>query len=105
MNLAAKLAASGEAATITVYPDAYHGFDGPSAQPRRRLEVPNGVNPGKGVTVAGNPAARDDAYAKLKKYLREHLGSGEAAVTPACPEATPGGISACPAQGMDGSGV
>lgn len=43
-------------------------------QPHRRLEVPNGVNPGKGVTVAANPAARDDAYAKLKKYLREHLG-------------------------------
>lgn len=75
VDLAAKLSAAGEAATITVYPDTYHGFDGPSTQQRRRLEVPNGVNPGKGVTVATNPAARDDAYAKLKKYLREHLGS------------------------------
>jgi dienelactone hydrolase len=75
VELAAKLAASGEAATITVYPDAYHGFDGPSAQPRRRFEVPNGINPGKGVTVGSNPAARDDAYAKLKKYLRDHLRS------------------------------
>ena len=75
VDLAAKLSDAGEAATITVYPDTYHGFDGPSTQPRRRLEVPNGVNPGKGVTVAANPAARDDAYAKLKKYLREHLGS------------------------------
>jgi dienelactone hydrolase len=75
MELAAKLSAAGEPATITVYPDTYHGFDGPSTQPRRRLDVPNGVNPGKGVTVATNPAARDDAYAKLKKYLREHLGS------------------------------
>jgi dienelactone hydrolase len=74
VDLAAKLSAAGEAATITVYPDTHHGFDGPSTQPRRRLEVPNGVNPGKGVTVAANPAARDDAYAKLKKYLREHLG-------------------------------
>ena len=74
VDLAAKLSDAGEAATITVYPDTYHGFDGPSTQPRRRLEVPNGVNPGKGVTVAANPAARDDAYAKLKKYLREHLG-------------------------------
>jgi dienelactone hydrolase len=75
VDLAAKLSAAGEAATITVYPDTYHGFDGPSTQPRRRLDVPNGVDPGKGVTVAANPAARDDAYAKLKKYLREHLGS------------------------------
>lgn len=75
VELAAKLSAAGEAATITVYPDAYHGFDGPSLQPRRRLDVPNGVNPGKGVTVATHPAARDDAYAKLKKYLRDRLGS------------------------------
>jgi dienelactone hydrolase len=73
VDLAAKLSAAGEDETITVYPDTYHGFDGPSTQPRRRLEVPNGVNPGKGVTVASNPAARDDAYAKLKNYLREHL--------------------------------
>jgi dienelactone hydrolase/predicted MPP superfamily phosphohydrolase len=73
MDLAAKLSATGEDATITVYPDAYHGFDGPSTQPHRRLEVPNGVNPGKGVTVAANPAARDDAYSKLKQYLRTHL--------------------------------
>jgi dienelactone hydrolase len=68
-------AMTGEAATITVYPDTYHGFDGPSMQPRRRFDVPNGVHPGKGVTVATNPAARDDAYAKLIKYLRKHLGS------------------------------
>ena len=52
---------AGEPAAITVYPGAHHGFDGPSSQPRLRLDVPNGVNPGRGVTVATDPAARDDA--------------------------------------------
>jgi dienelactone hydrolase len=74
INLAAQLVAAGENATITVYPDSYHGFDGPASQPRRRLNVPNGASHGRGVTMAPNPAARDDAYAKLKIYLKKYLG-------------------------------
>ena len=58
---------------ITVYPETYHGFDGPQRQSRLRLEVPNGVNPGKGVTIAPNPVARADAYARLKAFLRVQL--------------------------------
>lgn len=73
MELADNLAKKGENVSITVYPDAHHGFDGPSIQPVRRLEVPNGVNPGRGVTMAANPAAREDAYAKMKEFLRRHL--------------------------------
>ena len=45
--------------------------------------MPNGVNPGSGVTIAPNPVARDDAYAKVKTFLRdgwhrdgERAGSG-----------------------------
>ena len=33
--------------------------------------VVGGVNPGKGVTVASNPVARDDAYRRVKAFLRE----------------------------------
>lgn len=73
-KLAGKLAAAGEPVTVTAYPDTYHAFDGPASQPRLRLDVPNGVNPGQGVTVAPNPAAREDAYARLKAFLRAQLG-------------------------------
>jgi dienelactone hydrolase len=76
VNLAGRLRDAGEPVGITVYADTYHGFDAPgSARQRQRLEVPNGVNPGKGVTVGSNPAARSDAYARLKQFLNERIGS------------------------------
>ncbi len=73
IDLAAKLAAAREPVAMTVYPGAFHGFDGPSTVKRVRMDVPGGVNPGQGVTVATDPAARDDAYAKMKAFLRERL--------------------------------
>lgn len=75
IDLVRRLAAAGEPATITVYPDTYHGFDGPPAPKRLRLDVPNGVDPGRGVTVEPNPVARDDAYARLRAFLRVQIGA------------------------------
>ncbi|MCW5648852.1 MAG: dienelactone hydrolase family protein [Ramlibacter sp.] len=56
-------------AEVNVYPDSYHDFDSPVGQVRVRADVPNGVNPGQGVHVGPNPAARDKAYARLRELL------------------------------------
>jgi dienelactone hydrolase len=63
----------GEAAgaEIHVFDDSYHGFDSPVGQVRLRPEVPNGVNPGQGVHVGPNPAARERAYARMLALLAQ----------------------------------
>jgi dienelactone hydrolase len=72
--LAASVAARGEPMQIVTYPDTYHDFDSPTlTAPRVRADVPNGVNPGAGVTTAPNPAAREDAKLRVKAFLAEHL--------------------------------
>jgi dienelactone hydrolase len=59
---------------LRVYPDSYHNFDAPNARLRVRKEVPNGVNPGEGVTTGSNPAARKQAYAEMVEFLRQRVG-------------------------------
>ena len=72
--LAATVAARGEAMQIVTYPDAYHDFDNPALTAKRlRKDVPNGVNPGAGVTTAPNPQAREDAKQRVVHFLAEHL--------------------------------
>ncbi len=65
----------GKPVTLTLYPGAYHDFDNPAPDFKKRVrtEVPNGVNPGKGVTVGPDPVARDDAMQKAAVFLQKHL--------------------------------
>ena len=60
---------------VTVYPEAHHGFDAPRGKVVHRTDVPNGVNPGKGVHVGPEPVAREDAQRRLLAFLRETLPS------------------------------
>lgn len=67
----AERAAQGPGAPVEfeAYPGAYHGFDGPGPV-RLRRDVPNGVRPGQGVHVGGDPAADAAARDRLERFLR-----------------------------------
>ena len=58
-------------AEVNLYADSYHDFDSPVGEVRLRLDVPNGVNPGQGVHAGPNPAAREQAYARLRELLAQ----------------------------------
>lgn len=55
---------------VLAYEGAHHGFDGPSPV-RLRTDVPNGVRPGAGVHVGGDPAARQAAQQALLQALEK----------------------------------
>lgn len=61
--------ARGAALTFHAYPGAVHGFDGTAPVVTRR-DVPNGVRPGQGVKVGGNPEARERSHQHLAAFLR-----------------------------------
>jgi dienelactone hydrolase len=64
------VAARGEPMRIVLYPDSYHDFDNPALKTKRvRKDVPNGVHPGEGVTVAPNAQAREDAKLRVLAFL------------------------------------
>ena len=56
---------------IEGYAGAYHGFDS-NAPVRLRKDVPDGVMPGQGVHVGGDPAARDASRRRLLQFLAQH---------------------------------
>lgn len=72
--LADTVASRGERMQIVLYPDSYHDFDDPGIKTKRvRKEVPNGVHPGEGVTVAPNAQAREDAKQRVIAFLGSPL--------------------------------
>jgi dienelactone hydrolase len=57
-------------AEVDVYPDSYHDFDNPVGTVKLLSNVPNGVNPGRGVHAGPNAQAREQAYARVLEVLR-----------------------------------
>ena len=64
----ARAAGAGITPEIETYANAHHGFDS-TAPLRLRRDVPNGVNPGQGVHVGGEPAARVAARERVARFL------------------------------------
>jgi dienelactone hydrolase len=75
ISLAEAMRAAEKPLTISVYPNAYHGFDDPSpnARVRIRTDVPNGVHPGRGVTVGPHPEAGAAARLQVATFLGRTL--------------------------------
>ena len=58
---------------VSVFADSYHDFDAPDLPIRKRMDVPNGVHPGQGVTTGSNPEARELAYKEMLQFLQQQL--------------------------------
>ncbi|MES2039418.1 MAG: dienelactone hydrolase family protein [Pseudomonadota bacterium] len=58
---------------VSVFADSYHDFDAPDLPVRKRMDVPNGVHPGQGVTTGSNPAAKELAYKEMLLFFKQHL--------------------------------
>jgi dienelactone hydrolase len=61
----------GLAVELDLYPGAVHGFDGPGPV-RHRADVPDGVHPGQGVLVGGDPEARAASLRRVEVFVRSH---------------------------------
>ena len=65
--------AGSPAVQIEAYAGAYHGFDS-HAPVRLRKEVPNGLHPGEGVHVGGNPEALQRSRQRLVEFIAPWVG-------------------------------
>jgi dienelactone hydrolase len=63
----------GDPLDLYLYPDSYHGFDGPGKGLVVRKDVATGVNPAQGVTVGPNREAAAEAVARTRAFLRARL--------------------------------
>lgn len=59
---------------VQTYAGAHHGFDAAAAV-RHLADIPGGANPGQGVHVGGNPAAREASRAALLNFVRQSIGA------------------------------
>jgi len=74
-ELAARSRANGEPLELVLYPGAFHGFDAPDHNPVERADVPRARSNDKGhVTIAADPAARADAFARVPRFFAGHGG-------------------------------
>jgi dienelactone hydrolase len=74
-ELAALSRGAGEPLELVLYPGAFHGFDAPDHRPVERADVPRAKSNDKGrVTIAADPAARADAFARVPRFLARHGG-------------------------------
>jgi dienelactone hydrolase len=73
VELGKAMASRSEDLLVTTYRNSHHGFDSPTGSLVHRMDVPNGVNPGQGVHVGPNEAAREAANANVRAFLRERL--------------------------------
>ncbi|MBC3917502.1 dienelactone hydrolase family protein [Undibacterium sp. CY18W] len=60
---------------VRVFADSYHDFDAPDLPLRKRMDVPNGVHPGQGVTTGSNPEAKELAYKEMLLFLKQQLNA------------------------------
>jgi dienelactone hydrolase len=73
VELGAAMEARAEDFVVTTYAGSHHAFDAPGGPLVHRTDVPNGVQPGQGVHVGPNGAAREAANASVRAFLRERL--------------------------------
>ena len=59
---------------LHVFADSYHDFDAPNLPVKKRMDVPNGVHPGAGVTTGSNPVAKEIAYKEMLNFFAQQLG-------------------------------